>query len=182
MRSGRLKKQLNIHVKTSVLDNMNIQILLKEIKLVFPLVEMPIESEILHANNDCFQNEGLIQDIEEYRGQEISGEVIRLLHQEMSYLSAKAWRWVLPHYLMFCLTPEAEYNLMETEFLIYALSPSLEFQSDVKDRISLLNPAQINCLIHFFEWCQDHDHWKIYCPDDLDRGKVFLSNVKGNRN
>jgi hypothetical protein len=40
------------------------------------------------------------------------------MHQEMTCLSARGWSWALPHYLPFCLTPEAEYNRMETEFLI----------------------------------------------------------------
>ena len=149
----------------------------KEIEEAFPLVEMPLDSELSFHNDGCLECDDLRKDIEEYRGKDITGEVIRLVHQEMSLLSAKTWRWLLPYYLKFCLTPEAEHNRMETEFLIYSLAPDLKFQMETLQRLSLLNDRQINCLIHFLEWCSIHEYWKEYCPDDINKALNFVKNI-----
>ena len=151
--------------------------LLKEIESAFPLVEMPPGIEIPFHKDGCIECDHLREDLEEYRGKEITGEAIRLIHQEMSHLSAKAWRWILPHYLKFCLTPEAEYNRMEAEFLIYSLGPNLKFQAETLQRLLILNRDQMNCLIHFLEWCLNHQYWKEYCPDDINRAINFLRNT-----
>jgi len=156
----------------------NTSALLKEIESVFPFVDMPDKNELVFHKNDCFECDGLLNDLDDYRNKEITGEAIRLVHQELSSLSAKGWRWILPHYLRFCLTPEAEYNRMETEFIIYSLRPSLEFQKDTLLRLSLLNKDQINCLIHFLMWCENQQHWKDYCLEDISKAKKFLSSIK----
>lgn len=149
----------------------------KEIEAVFSFVEMPLGAELLFHKNGCLECGSLLEDIEQYRGKEITGEFIRLIHQELSHLSAKAWRWILPYYLRFCLTPEAEYNQMETEFLIYNLGPDLKFQTETLQRLSLLNKDQINCLIHFLEWCSINQHWKECCPNELGMALKFLQST-----
>ena len=148
-------------------------ILLNEIESAFPFTEMSLDTDLLFYEKDFFECHDLLADIEQDRGKEITGNAIRVIHQEMSHLSAKTWEWVLPHYPRFCFTAEAEYNRMETEFLIYSLAPSLEFQAETWQRLSLLNINQINCLIHFLEWCSNHQCWKEYCPDGIDRGINF---------
>jgi len=153
-------------------------VLLKEIESVFPFVDMPGKNEFLFRKNGCFECDGLQSDLEGYRNKEITGEAIRLVHQELSNLSAKGWQWILPHYLRFCLTPEAEYNRMETEFLIYSLSPLPEFEQDTLLRLSLLDKEQINCLMHFLSWCENQQHWKDYCLEDIGRAQKFLSSIK----
>lgn len=156
---------------------MNTNSILTEIESAFPFVEMPLGIELSFYKDGCFECDRLRDDLEQYRGKEITVEAIRLIHQEMSILSAKAWQWLLPHYLRFCLTPEAEYNRVETEFLIYNLGPALEFQKDTMQRLSLLNRDQINCLIHFLEWCANHQYWKDYCLEDINKARKFLSKV-----
>lgn len=151
--------------------------LLNEVKLAFPLVEMPNGLDLPFHKDGCFECDSLRDDLEYYRGREITGEAIRLVHQEMSHLSAKAWQWILPHYLRFCLTPEAEYNHMETEFLIYNLRPDLKFQKDTIQRLSFLNKKQIYCLMLFLEWCLSQQYWKEYCPSDINRALDFLKTV-----
>ncbi|MFI3158433.1 MAG: hypothetical protein QX199_20000 [Methylococcaceae bacterium] len=151
--------------------------LLKEIESVFPFVDMPEGNDLVFHKNGCFECDDLQNDLEDYRNKEITSEAIRLVHQELSSLSAKGWRWVLPHYLRFCLTTEAEYNRMETEFLIYSLRPLLEFQKDTLLRLSLLDKDQINCLIHFLMWCENKQHWKEYCLEDIRKAKSFLSSI-----
>lgn len=152
--------------------------LLVEIESVFPEMEMPRGMTLSFHKDDCFQCEYLRKDIEKYRGKEVSGEVIRLLHQEMSCLSAEGWRWALRHYLQFCLNPEAEYSRMETEFLIYNLGPDLKFQQEALQRLSLLNRRQLNCLIHFLEWCEQHSYWKEYCPENISNALNFIRTIK----
>jgi hypothetical protein len=153
---------------------MDTDTLSKEIDEAFPLVEMPAGSDLPFHKNGCFECNWLREELETYRGKEITGETIRLIHQELSSLSAKAWRWILPHYLKFCLTPEAEYNTMETEFLIYNLGPDLKYQRETLQRLSNLNKAQIACLKHFLEWCSDHPYWKEYCPEEINKARNFV--------
>lgn len=160
------------------MTNIDTAHLLKEIESVFPFVEMPSTSDFLFHQTDCFECEGLKEDVEHYRGKEITGHVIRSFHQEMSHLSAKAWKWILPHYLRFCLTPEAAYNRTETEFLIYSLSPELQFQRDTSQRLSGLNQVQVDCLIHFLDWCLSQQYWKDYCPHEIANAINFLRTIK----
>jgi hypothetical protein len=148
--------------------------LAEEIDSAFPIVEMPPGNELPIKTLDSFEATHLVQELEQFRGKAINGTAIRLVHQEMSHLSAKAWRWLLPHYLRFCLTPEAEHNRMETEFLIYNLGPDLPFQRDTLRRLSLLTAVQVECLVHFLEWCLKSEYWKEYCPDNIAKAIGFL--------
>jgi hypothetical protein len=154
---------------------MNAEELLAEILEVFPPVEMPAGPELTFHAKGCHQCAYLAEDIENYRGKPIDGEAIRFLHQELSLLSAKAWRWIAPHYLSFCLTPEAEYNGMETEYLIYNLGPDERFREETLQRLSGLNKSQIGCLIHFMEWLASHPDWSEYCPENINKAIKFLS-------
>ena len=150
------------------------QRLAAEIDLAFPIEEMPPGRELPFQTLDHFEAEHLVNDLEHFRGRPVDGAAIRLVHQEMSHLSAKGWRWILPHYLRFCLTAEAEYNRMETEFLIYSLGPDLPFQRDTLQRLSLLTAVQIECLVHFLEWCFADEYWRNYCPNQITKAVDFL--------
>jgi len=156
---------------------MNTNELLAEIQSVFPHVEMPINAELRFHPEGCLHCDYLAQDLEEMRGKPVDGNVIRHLHQEMSCLSAKGWAWALPHYLPFCLTPEAEYNQMETEFLVYNLGPDEKFRTETLQRLSLLSATQLSCLVHFIEWLQAHPKWSEYCPADLSKAREFLRGI-----
>jgi len=152
--------------------------LLKEIDSVFPFVEMSDENALVLHENGCLECNDLKNELKDYRNKEITGEVVRLLYIEMTSLSAKGWQWFLPHYLRFCLSPEAEYNRLVTELLIYSLRPSPEFEQDTLLRLSLLDKEQINCLMHFLSWCENQQHWKDYCLEDIGRAQKFLSSIK----
>lgn len=156
---------------------MDTQSLLKEIETAFPIVEMPSENALLFHKDGCHPCADLRIDLEEYRNKDITGETIRMVHQELYHFSAKALLWILPYYLRFCLTPEAAYSKMETEFLIYNLNPAPEFQQETLERFSKLNKVQVNCLIYFLEWCFIQKHWKEYCPRDIEMGIKFLQSI-----
>src|SRR5690242_2288221 len=127
---------------------MNTEELLTEIHAAFPVVEMPDELELPFHTDGCWQCGYLVRDLEEVRGKTMDGNVISLIYQEMSCLSAKGWSWALPHYLRYCLTAEAEYLQRETESLIYNLDPGEQFELETRKCMSLLNERQIRCLIH----------------------------------
>lgn len=156
---------------------MSVDSLSREIDEVFTPLDMPPKTDMLFRQNNDGYYDSLIREIERFRGKDITVELIRILHQEMSNLSAKMWLWILPSYLKYCLTPEAEYSQMETEFLIYALSPSPEFEKDTKSRLSLLNRRQLDCLLCFIEWCGKHSFWSGYCPKEISRAKFFLETL-----
>jgi len=153
---------------------MDVEELSAAIQAAFPVLEMPDEVELRFHPDGCWQCEALAQELVAVRGQAIDGDVIRNMHQEMSCLSAKGWAWALPYYLPYCLTAEAEHNVMETEFLVYSLSPAEPYKPEARQRLSLLNAQQIGCLIHFVEWLRVHPTWGEYCPDEIECAIAFL--------
>ena len=150
--------------------------LLKEIEVIFPLIEKPKGIDISFHRDDCFECKALRKDLEKYEGKTIPAEGIRYLYNEMSCLSSKGWLWAMPSYLTHCLTTEPTYSSTETEFLIYNLGPDEKYKEETKKRLGLFKPRQIQCLIHFLEWCLSNEHWSEYCPEDIERAIRFLSN------
>lgn len=135
---------------------------------------MPAERDLRFHADGCDQCAYLSEYLHENRTKSVDGPIIRYMHQEMSCLSAKGWAWALPHYLPFCLTPEAEYNKIETEFLIYNLAPKDEFKADTIKQLSLFSRRQLSCLVRFLEWASAHAMWKEYCPEDISRALMFV--------
>lgn len=150
----------------------------KEITASFPKVSMPEPSEILFKPQDKSDPEDIVQELENFKRKGVESELVRALHQNLSRLSAKTWRWLLPYYLRFCLTPEAENSQMEIEFLVYALSPSKKFRSDTKERLFLLDIGQVNSLINFIRWLKGQEYWSTYLSEDLDNAEIFLIGIK----
>ena len=149
-----------------------------KIEEVFPFVEKPKGINISFHKDECPHCIYLRGDLEQYTGKELPPAGILEIHQEMSSLSAEGWRWALPSYLRFCLTEEALHNEMETEFLIYNLSPGKKYQDETLERLTALTSEQIKCLILFLGWCKSHEHWGEYCPDEIDSGLKFLSSIR----
>lgn len=152
--------------------------LIKEVEDVFPPVPKPQGLELSFHQNGCDECRLVRQDLEGYRDPELPFKALRYLHSEWSCLSAKGWRWALPSYLKHCLTVDSTYDDMETEFLIYTLRPDLKYQKDTLERLSLLSRSQLDCLIHFLEWCAAHPHWSEHCPDDITQALSFMRTVK----
>jgi len=156
--------------------------LLREIEKTFPRVEMPERSKLLLAQMEAVGDSDLLaRDLEELRGKPIDGAAIRSVHQELSFLSAATWRWLLPHYLSYCLTDEARYNRFETEFLIYNLGPSLEFQRDTQKRLALLNRLQLACLVDFLKWCLEDEEWRDLFEENIAKAIGFIETVAADR-
>jgi hypothetical protein len=156
---------------------MDTEILIGEIRRVFPIVDLPTRTELRFHADECPQCEYLADHLDENRGKPVNGPMIRYMHQELSCLSAKGWAWMLPHYLPYCLTPEAEYNQMETEFLLYNLAPDEQFAPETRIRLSALSPLQLHCLVHFVEWMRGHPKWSEYCPSEISRALQFLGAI-----
>ena len=139
---------------------------------------MPERSELLLAQMKAVDDSApLMRDLEELRGKPIDGVAIRSIHQELSLLSASTWRWLLPYYLIYCLTDEARYNRFETEFLIYNLGPSLEFQRDARKRLALLSKPQLACLRDFLKWCLEDEEWRDLFAENIARAISFVEVV-----
>lgn len=153
---------------------MDIQELQSEIEKVFSIRDMPAENLVTLHGHECPDCAGLLTDLEQYRDKPIDGEVIRLIHQELYHLSPLGWSWILPHYLRYCLTPEAIYNRFETEFLIYSLAPDLEFEKDSLFRMSSMSGDQVRCLQNFLDWCLNQTYWNDFCPEEIVLAKTFL--------
>ena len=144
----------------------------------FTFVEKPKGRSISFHKNDCWQCDSLREDLLQYKGRELPVEAIRCLHQEMSCLSASGWRWVLPSFLRYCITKEAEESGMETEFLIYNLSPAPEYQDEARIRLSALNKEQINCLLSLMLWCKENEYWSTYYPNEIHNAIGFIQSLR----
>ena len=151
--------------------------LLSKLASVFPHVNKPEGKALSFHSDDCFQCEYLRKNLKAVTGKELSPESIRVVHQEMSCLSAQGWRWVLPSYLKYCLSQPHEYWQLETEFLIYNLSPTEEHREETKERLSALTLEQVRYLIDFLKWCGEHEYWGEYCEGEISSGKEFLSSI-----
>lgn len=157
---------------------MNTADLIKEVDEVFPPVPKPHGVDLSFHKVGCDECRYVRQDLEGIDGSELPFETLRYLRGELSCLSAKGWRWVLPSYLKHCLTVDSTYDDLETEFLIYNLGPELKYQKETLERLSLLNKSQIECLVHFLQWCEVHPHWSGYCREDIARALAFMRTVR----
>ncbi len=156
-------------------------LLLKEIEEVFPFVEKPNGLSLSYHKAECAECEGVRRDLEAYSEPELPNEALRYLHNEMGCLSAKAWRWVFPSYLRYCVDVDDTYDGVETEYLIYNFSPELRHQTETYKQLSEFNQAQIDCLIHFLEWCSVHPHWSEYCKEDIENAIGFIKAYRHNK-
>jgi hypothetical protein len=148
--------------------------LASEIRAVFPVLPMPSAPELRFHRDGCPQCQYLSAYLDERRDQPVDVEMIRYMHQELGCLSARGWAWMLPHFLPHCLTPDAVYTQMETEFLLYNLAPSAEHEEETKVHLSALDADQMRCLLHFVQWMQAHPVWSDYCPAEIARALVFV--------
>lgn len=156
---------------------MDTQELLTEIQLAFPVVEMPSKRDLRFHPDGCLQCDFISEYLDEHRSGIIDGAVIRYMCIEMTCLSAMGWDWVLPHYLPYCLTPEAEYNQSEIEYLVYNLGTSDEYKSETKVRLSGLSKQQVLCLKHFLSWLNRHPKWRDYFPEDIARALQMMDEL-----
>lgn len=152
--------------------------LLIEIANAFPPMEMPPKAELPFHASGCFQCEWLKEELELRRAKPVDGGLVRLIHQELSCLSAKAWRWIAPHYVSYCLTPEADYNQMEAEYLVYNLGPEDKFKADLLNRFALFDRRQIRCFMSFMDYLANHEYWSDYFPADIRKATDFLDGIE----
>jgi hypothetical protein len=147
--------------------------LLALVERAFPYVPRPELTEISFHQDACAHCEMSLKFLSECTEPALPASAVRYLFDEMSTLSPKATRWVLPSYLRHILvTPEQMESA--TEFLIYNLGPEAEFEEKTAIRLSLLNKEQIECLLALVEFWQQDAHWGEYCPEELNRAKSFL--------
>ena len=157
---------------------MKTETVLSHVEQVFGFIKKPRGNSISFHKNDCLQCKFLRQELQPYKDMELPYQGIFCVFQDMSCLSAKGWRWVLPSYLRYCLTKEAEISGMETEFLIYNLGPNIGHQTETLERLSDLNQEQINCLLNFLFWCREHDYWSKYYLSDIKRAIGFIQKLR----
>jgi len=154
--------------------------LMSEIEKYFPFVDKPKGKELSFHPYSCWKCNDLREELEPFCEQQLPVEAIRSIHQELSRLSAKGWRWILPSFLRYAVSKEAAQSQMEIEFLIYELGPDKEFQEEVLERLSMMSQNQIDCLILFLQWCQlpEQSQWSTYCPKEIKKALNFLKQIQ----
>jgi hypothetical protein len=155
---------------------MQTQALLEELALVFPPVEKPDARAVVYHESGCRQCDMLRDYLEKYSEPTLPDEAVRYLNDEWSCLSPKGMRWVLPSYLRYCILTETKDGI-ETEMLVYSLGPALEHQAEERARLRGLTTAEVECLLHFLEWCSVHPEWSTYCPDAIARARAFVEST-----
>lgn len=156
--------------------------LLNEIEKEFPVVEKPSANSLMFHKGSCIECQSLLVDLENFSGKVLPNEGIKVIHQEMSSLSAKGWRWVLPSYLKYCVESASEpsFSNTEIEFLIYNFSPEKKFESEALERVSELSKSQLLCIRNVFIWLKSHEQWDSYFGHDIDKATHFLSQLAAN--
>ena len=151
--------------------------LLNEIEMLMPLVERPKGKDISFHKDDCYQCNYVRRDLEKFQDKEIPSEGIEIIYDEMSALSSKGWRWVMPSFLRYCIikcelhfnnSTDFLLNNAEIEFLIYSLSPDEKYEKETDERLSEFTNIQLWCLVHFLEWCDKNKYISEYHNDDID--------------
>lgn len=139
----------------------------------FPYVPRPDLSEISFHGDDCPHCEMSRNFLGEFTEPELPPSAIRYLFDELTTLSPKAMAWVLPSYIRQTLT-DPEHMDSATEYLIYNLGPSAEFEEETTVRLSSLDGKQIQCLKELIDYWKQSERWGEYCPEDLERARLFL--------
>jgi hypothetical protein len=154
-----------------------------EIERAFPLVEMPPPEAIRYHPTGCWQCDELAAYLEDHRNNRAGGfTLIDTVWQEMSCLSAQATRWILPHYLRYCLTPEAQEEEMKLENFVFQFSLGKNAEKETPGQFSLLTGEQIRVLIDFLNCLRTSDDWWVETfTEDLDAGIAFLQELQGGR-
>jgi hypothetical protein len=153
---------------------MDIEHLRVEIDTVFPFLAMPAREELVFPSPRFIESFEIQEDMEEFRGREFPRKGIRAIHRYLPVLSDKGTCWIFPYLLRFCLSEEAKENSrLETQSLIFSLSPDAEFQVDTLRRFALLSTTQLICLAHFLEWCLQDEYWDM-CSERIRSGIAFI--------
>jgi len=155
---------------------MNSEVLIQEIEKAFPYIKKPQGLELSFHKDECPHCYYLRKEMEQY-DEAIPKEGLRWLHNELSCLSAKGMQWVLPSLLKYCVSTNGVSDGSETEFLIYHLSPKLEYQKDTIQQLSKLSKIQLDCLESFIKWCKNDEHWSRYCGNEIEHASNFLASV-----
>ncbi len=156
------------------MQTQKLKILVEE---AFPFVDKPKGLDLSFHKDDCSHCHFLRKALESHVSRELSASGIREIFSEMSCLSSEGWLWVFPAYLRLCLKQNASAQSDETEFLIYNLGPSTEFEEETKQRLSGFNRKQLACLLAFVNWLQENEYWSSYCGKELAVAKTFLSSL-----
>ena len=150
--------------------------LLRKIESLFPLIDKPARHEISTHNDDCMECRYVRKESAKY-DMEISTEGLRWFHNELSLFSGKGLVWVLTSLLRYCVSVDDTYDGVETEYLIYHLSPAKEYESNTISQLDAFSRDQIDCLISFICWCKNHQYWKDYCLEDIEKAEHFLKKI-----
>lgn len=158
---------------------MDARTVLAEVEAVFPPVEMPASNDLVPESPRYIESEEIRRDLDELRDSPVDNKVIRTIHRYLPVLSAKTTRWILPHFLRFCLSEAGQqFSRVETASLIYAFSPAAPFEANTIERMALLSDDQILTLVHFLEWCASDSYWLDSEPERVGEGIAFLKKIR----
>lgn len=157
--------------------NVTTSLLSQEISKAFPKIEMPNSKKLMFYNENYIEVDELSEDLQSFKDKEVTVEIINLLSRNLSLLSGDGWLWIFPYYLQYCLTDEANLNQTEIEYLIYLLSPTVEFESKMLTRFLIFSTEQVNCIISFLKWLLLTDIGQEYFKEDIYRAIALLTKI-----
>jgi hypothetical protein len=162
--------------------------LLQLVEQAFPFLPRPPESEISFHQDECAHCEMSRKGLMKYPGTatELPEDGIRFVWDEWSTLSAKAAAWILPSYLRYVLTNEHEVeDRVETppttNCLINSWAPlfgDAAYAAEMRQRFSLLTPAQGGVLLAMLEYWKSDASWREWSAEEIDAAIAFVSTMK----
>jgi hypothetical protein len=130
----------------------SVEALLQRVQFVFPDFPMPPLDEMMSFTGGDVLCANFIEELDQYRFKAVDDALIRSSRLELYCLCPDAFKWILPHYIRYCLTAEILHTEDLVEFLVYFFKPAPEFLEDRLKRISALSIDQLTCVRDFFKW------------------------------
>lgn len=157
--------------------------LIDRIDLAFKAVDFPREDELVDSSLPA-QDYGLevAADLECWRGKSPDAKLLREMHQELRKLSTDATRWIVPHYLRYALTEEAQYTRMEISFFVLSLvSRNEKDAQEIARRLSSMSGEQIECVVEVLEHLKADSDWAEYMGEDIEAALATLRSLRRER-
>ena len=154
---------------------MNNTKLVKKTLELFPYVDRPSDELMTIHGPTCSHCNFLLEQLEDFREQQVSKVGSRVFIGELSLLSQQGYRWMLPSYLLSILSEDPDEEL--AEYFIYSFSIKTK-GNEIQDsdrQTELFKEKELNFLIEVIEFTRTYMAPIYY--EDLDKAIIEINRV-----
>jgi hypothetical protein len=156
------------------MKSLNFVELLKMLHSAFPAMSLPTFTEMIEFSGEKTMCANFVNELELYRFKDVNEELIRSSRLELFCLCPNALKWILPHYLEYCIASERRLSDEYVESLVYFFNPEPERFSDAQKRISSLTESQLECVVTLFRLKVEGDEWFQVMLDEFNGAINFV--------